>query len=133
MNISAISSYRNYNNYSANAKKVNFTSFKGGLGDSAANRVLNMLRPKVTATKMGSGEVLKSIMDSLATKWKRSSIGMMVIPENDLAGFVGKEAANIKDVQGVCVAVGDKFGPIETWGNCFEAITVLLPKLFLHR
>ena len=124
MNISAISSYRYNNNYSSNVKN----SFNGKLEDKAVNRVLNMLKPKVTATTISSMEGLKSIMDNLVSKWKRNSVGMMVIPEKDLAGFVGKE---VKDYRGLCVAVGDKFGPMETWGNCFEAITVLIPKSVL--
>ncbi len=94
-----------------------------------------MLKGKVTSViTCSSTEEMRPIIDNLTKKWNgitsNNSIGMMIIPEGDLANFLGKEASNFdtKNNRGLCIAIGDKFGPVETWQKCYEAVTVLLPK-----
>ena len=138
MYISAIPPSVNRNNYSSNVKRVTSPSFQGGLSDGTTNLVLIMLKEKVTSVQTCSDpEELKLIIDKMAEKWangpSNNSVGMMIIPENDLADFLGKEASKFdtKNNVGLCIAVGDKYGPVETWQKCYDAVTVLLPKSVL--
>jgi len=135
MNISAVSC-NNYNNVKRTNKNNCSPNFKGALNGAETTRVLGMLQQKVSAIKPATRvEELTSALDTLMKKWEyrvsnKLCAGMMIIPDENLSGFLGSEASkyNTRDLKGICVAVGDKHGPIESWKTVYESITVLIPK-----
>lgn len=141
MYISAISPNINCKKYSSNVKKVTSPSFQGEVKNEVLDQVLKMLKEKVTSIKVCSNlEEIKPIVDNLNNKWgsitSNDSIGMMFISEENLANFLGQEASKYDTANniGLCIAAGDKKGPVETWKKCYEAVTVLLPKsLFMPK
>lgn len=135
MNIMPVKNYGCNQNISAQNSRVN-PNFRGELSDKTVKRVFAMLQEKVTGTHNCSDIIgMKKILGDLASKWDKMGLangsgGIMVIPDDELMKFLGDDAFkyNLKDLQGFCVAVGDKFGPIVSWNKVYEAKTVLLPK-----
>ena len=114
-------------------------SFCAELNDAQVLRVLQMLKNKVTDVQVFENlSGIKKITDSLMKKYQpfgMKSVGAMVIPEEHLAGFLNnnqKLYANIDDYRGICVAVGDKYGPVENWTKAYQAIVALIPKSVFH-
>lgn len=73
---------------------------------------------------------LKSVMDNLINKYSSigvRSVGIQIVNNNDLPALLGKtvDASALKNKFGLCIAVGDKYGPIENWGRVYEAKTIL--------
>ena len=136
-NYNNYSNYGNYkNSYVAKNNKVS-QNFMGGLSDENVNRVLAMLKEKTTSTKLiNSMDEIKPSLDSLMKKWDAMGLssgaaGVMVVPDAQLAEFMGEKVLdypNFKDYVGVCIAVGDKYGPVEIWTKCYEANLLLVPK-----
>ena len=136
MYISAISINNSNNSCLNNVKRNNTTQFKGGYNENMNHEMLNMLLPKVSSIMTGSTiEDLTPIVDSISRKWNATpystSIGIKAIPDKYLAGFLGKDVSkfDIKNSRGFCIAIGDVYGPMEGWNKCYEAVTVILPKL----
>ena len=136
MKISAISSYKYNNTFSSSVNKVASPSFKAGLGSFTTKRVLNMLKPKVSEIKICSnfGDI-RPIMDEIIKSSEKnasthSSVGIMVIPDNELKEFLGEKASNydIINNRGICIAIGDKYAPIESWLKCYDAVLALIPR-----
>ena len=114
-------------------------SFGAELSDAQVSKVLNMLKNKVTDVQVFDSLLgIKKVSDSLMAKYNpfgMKSVGAMVIPEEHLAEFLNNNQrlyANIDDYRGICVAVGDKYGPVETWTKAYEAIVALVSKSVLH-
>ena len=135
--ISAISTNRYYNTFYSNKANVSCPSFKGALNDNSAKRVIDMLKPKITSVKTCEHlQELMPIIRDLTKKWDNvispadNAIGIKIIPDKYLADFLGKEFANFAAGKNkvLCVAAGDKYGVVENWKKCYEAIAVLLPK-----
>lgn len=124
--------YSNLNTYKQN--KVSIPNFKGALNDGEMEKVLKLLASKNTEVfENFSAPKLKEVMDSLMEKYKYlglRSIGIQVVEPKDLPQLLGKNAAKYetKSKFGLCVAVGDKYGPIENMNNVYEAKTFLVNK-----
>ena len=108
-------------------------SFGAELSDAQVTRVLNMLKGKVTDIQVLNNVTgLKNIADSLMQKYQLyglKSVGAMLIPEEHLSEFVDKSLyPNLNEYKGICIAVGNKYGPIESWTKTYQAILALIPK-----
>ena len=128
-----------YKSAYANRSNNLHPNFKGSLSDTETKRVLEMLKPVVTDIKTcNSIFELKTISDNLIKKYSRlniDSIGMMVINNKDLTSFSqGRISQNeTTDKIGLCIAVGNKYGPIEIWDTAYEANLILLPKKLFEK
>ena len=114
-------------------------NFKGSLTDIETRRVLDMLKPTVTEIKCCNDlDELKTTINTLAKKfesWGVSSIGTMIVPEKDLISFTNDRLSQ-KDIagkMGLCVAAGDKYGPVESWNEVYETKLLLMPKVLFRR
>lgn len=129
MQVGAITPYYTNNNYRNN--NVTRPSFKGALNEQQMTRVLKMLSEKNTGVFLNfDTRTLKSVMDSLINKYSSigvRSVGIQIVNNNDLPALLGKtvDASALKNKFGLCIAVGDKYGPIENWGRVYEAKTIL--------
>ena len=134
MNISAV---RNYScNYQSNSlSKTTNPNFKGGLNNTQTKRVLNMLQARLTDVKPANNiQEFKNEIDKLQRKYSAfgiNSVGAMIIPKDELAGFIGENACkqhNLKDKMGICIAVGDTYGPVEKWNKTYESVALIMPE-----
>lgn len=122
--------YNNLNTYKQN--RVSKPNFKGALNDREMERVLKLLAPKNTEVfENFSEQKLTKVMDHLMDKYKSlgiRSIGIQVVGPEDLHKLLGEKASkyDTKNKFGLCVAVGDKYGPIENMNNVYEAKTFLV-------
>lgn len=122
--------YNNLNTYKQN--RISKPNFKGALNDREMEKVLKLLAPKNTEVfENFSAPKLTEVMDSLMEKYKclgLRSIGIQVVEPKDLPKLLGKNTAKYetKNKFGLCVAVGDKYGPIENMNNVYEAKTFLV-------
>ncbi len=129
--------YNNLNTYKQN--KVSAPNFKGALNDREMEKVLKLLAPKNTEViETFSAPKLKEVMDNLMEKYKclgLRSIGIQVVEPKDLPQLLGKNASkyDTKNKFGLCVAVGDKYGPIENMNNVYEAKTFLVNEKELRK
>ena len=135
MNILPISSnmYRNNSNGIKNNQRA--TSFKAEMDSMQVKRVVGMLKGKISEVKILSD--LSEINDSVTlftrkqgAKLANNPIGVMVVPKEYLPEvLVGQRGVfDTKNYTGVCIASGDKYGPIEYWNQVNDAILVMLPK-----
>lgn len=135
MQISAItpnySNYSMYNNMRCN--NVSQPSFQGGLSKFETDIVLQRLaKVNDEVFETFSGPKLKEVIDYLVQRYEclgTRSCGLQVVGNDDLPKLLGKDAAtkyDLKDKIGLCVAVGDKYGPIEKMTNIYQAKTFLL-------
>lgn len=126
----SVNNYNNLNTYKQN--RVSQPNFKGALNDRQMERVLKLLAPKNTEVfENFSEQKLTKVMDNLIDKYKGfgiRSVGIQVVETNDLPKLLGENAAkyDTKNKFGLCVAVGDKYGPIENMNNIYEAKTFLV-------
>ena len=139
MNINAISANM-YNKSIPTRNNSNATSFKNRpsvaakeISDAQMDASLGMLKKKISFVMSNSNiQDLKIYMDSIKRKWKTESVGLMIIPAEKLNGFfdsiVEISKKDLKGHVGVCVAVGDKYGPVEKWSKAYETIVALIPK-----
>lgn len=134
MNINAIGG--NYYNTHKTKGYTSSPNFRGELSDAQIKKSLGMLKEKVSCVQPCSTmNDVKSILNTMMQKFERlglstKSAGLMVIPEDELAAFLGDKASryNLKDLVGICAAVGDKYGPVESWTKAYETIVALMPK-----
>jgi hypothetical protein len=135
MNISALSA-KMYNKNISTRNNANITSFKSkqkGISDAQMDASLGMLKKKITCVMTNSNmQDLKIYMDAIADKWKTKSVGLVLIPAEKLKSFldgvVKIHDKDLKDRTGICVAAGDKYGPVETWSKAYETIVALMPE-----
>ena len=134
MQISAITQNYNYSvNNNVKRNNISQPSFQGGLNKFEVDIVLQRLAKvndevidKFTPAK------LKEVMDYLVQRYEclgTRSCGIQIVGNDDLPKLLGKDAMmkyNTKDKIGLCVAVGDKYGPIEQMTNIYHAKTFLL-------
>ena len=112
---------------------VSQPSFQGGLNKFEVDIVLQRLA-KVNDEVFESFSMpkLREVMDYLVKRYDCLGIrscGIQVVGNDDLPKLLGKDAAvkyDLKDKIGLCVAVGDKYGPIEQMTNIYQAKTFLL-------
>ena len=122
----------NYTNYSKKCARPQ--NFQGALNNAETQRVLTMLSEKNTGfmTSYFDPKIIKSTLDSLMHKhYEAKSAGIFIVEQKDLPNFTKGKLQNIVDLKdkiGICMAAGDKYGPIETWTKVFEAKTLLVPK-----
>ncbi len=112
-------------------KQVSAPAFQGALNQSEMDRILKMLAPKNMEVFDGrlNLQKLRAVMDELVLKYKTGSAAIQIVENEDLVKLLGKNTKhNLNNKVGLCVAVGDKYGPIENWTNVFEAKTFLVPK-----
>ena len=138
MKVSPIANY-SYNYPAYNRTKATNPNFKGELNNTQTKKVLKMLQSKLTDVKqINDMSELKPVADGLSRKYSaygNKSIGAMIIPENELADFIGENASkqyNLNDKIGLCVAAGDVYGPVENWNRAFESIALIIPKSSLR-
>lgn len=108
-------------------------NFQGGLNQSEMNRVIKMLAEKNTGIieKLSiEPEFINKIATGFIEKYRTRSVGLQIISGQDLVKFLGNNTVkhNPTNKVGLCIAVGDKFGPIESWNQVYEAKTVLIPE-----
>ena len=127
---------RNANTYKRNTRPVmrNTPAFQGALNNKQAERVLNMLSEKNTEViDKFTPQILKNTMDNLFEKYQHlnsKSLGIYVVGKEDLPKFLGENAAkyDTKNKFGVCIAIGDTYGPVESWTKAYEGKTILIPE-----
>ena len=134
MQISAITPNYNYSvNNNMKRNNVSQPSFQGALNKLEMDIVLQRLA-KVNDEVFENFSIpkLKEVMEYLIERYEclgLRSCGIQVVGNDDLPKLLGKEAAakyDLKDKIGLCVAVGDKYGPIEQMTNIYQAKTFLL-------
>ena len=140
MQISAIAP--NYNCSMNNVKRNNVSqpSFQGALNKLEVDIVLQRLA-KVNDEVFEKFSIpkLQEVMDYLVKRYDCLGIrscGIQIVGNDDLPKLLGKEAAtkyDLKDKIGLCVAVGDKYGPIEQMSNIYQAKTFLLKPSELNK
>ncbi len=127
------------NNYPSNMYQTRTSSpnFKGVLNERETERVLKMLAEKNREVILNVNTVknFQKILNDFFLQYRRlgiSSVGIQIIPEDRLSAFIGKnQNVDLKDKIGLCIAVGDKYGPIESWNKVFDAKTILAQKSLL--
>lgn len=121
----------NYQNFN-NRKTVSTPAFQGALYASEMDRILKMLAPKNVAVIDGKLNLQKiaDVIDELVKKYQTRSTAIQIVSDNkDLVKLLGKDTKyNLDNKIGLCVAVGNKYGPIEKWTEVYEAKTFLIPK-----
>ena len=139
MNINAISANM-YNNNISTRNNANATSFKScqsvvakEISSAQMDSSLRMLKEKITFVMSDSNmKDLKIFMDAITKKWKTASVGLMILPDEKLKSFfdgvVEINKQDLNDHVGICVAAGDKHGPVETWSEAYETIVALVSK-----
>jgi len=134
MQISAITPNYNYSvNNNMKRNNVSQPSFQGGLNKLEVDVVLQRLA-KVNDEVFESFSMpkLREVIDYLVKRYEclgTRSCGIQIVGNDDLPKSLGKDAAvkyDLKDKIGLCVAVGDKYGPIEKMTNIYQAKTFLL-------
>ena len=120
-------------NKRCNKPGIQNPSFGAELSDAQVARVLNMLKSKVTDVQVLNDITgLKNIANSLMQKYQPfglKSVGAIIIPDKHLSEFVDKSLyPNLNEYKGICVAVGNKYGPVESWTKAYQAIVALIPK-----
>ena len=133
MQISAIA--QNYNcpvNGNIKRNNVSQPAFQAGLNNIETDILLSRLA-KVNDEVFESFNMkkLKETMDYLINRYKSLGVkspGVMIVSNDDLPKLLGKDVNkyNIKGKTGLCVAVGDKNGPLETMTNIYHAKTFLI-------
>jgi hypothetical protein len=111
-------------------------SFQGGLSDKQMNKIVDILSNKNTEVierMLFDRKLIDDIARQLQTKHKTSNVGLQILTDNHLAKFLGKKPFETQHQVGLCVAVGDKRGPIESWNKVYEAKTILINKEMLLR
>ncbi len=68
-------------------------------------------------------------------KYSSSNVGIQLLYGDDLTKFLGNQAIkhNPTNKVGLCISIGDKFGPIENWNKVYEAKTILFPQCTLKQ
>lgn len=136
MQISAVRmNYPTYNHYN-NTRTNNSHSpaFQGILNEAQTNYVLQKLNQKNSEViENFSKTVLDKVISELTAKYRNktsNSVGIMVVPNRDLPKLLGENSAkyDTNGKIGLCVAVGDTYGPIEIMRNIYEAKTILTTK-----
>lgn len=120
------------NNKMTNVNKKQNTSFQGALNNKEVVKVVNMLAEKNTEVIDNCNiTMMKKVMNSLYEKWQdvtNGSMGLYVLNKEDLAKILGENAAkydtNCK--YGVCIGIGDVYGPVEKWNKAYEVKTLLM-------
>ena len=122
-----------YNNSNISAQnKITQPAFKGALNDVQMERVLKLLAQKNNEVfEKFSPVKLNQVMEGLINKYKSQgirSVALQIVSNEDLPKLLGKNISkyNTSDKFGLCVAVGDKYGPIENMNNIYEAKTFLV-------
>ena len=131
MHISPVSNNFSRANYT-NKMNVNRQNFKGLLNDYEEKRVLKMLKPAVSETiTCEKCEDLIEIINRMKNKSVNNSIGIIPImgTERDYCFkdmLSGEQVSNYNNCC-VCVATGDKIGPMEVWNTVHDAVLVVVP------
>lgn len=126
-----VNSYQNLNT----RKQVTSPAFQGALQQSEMDRILKMLAPKNVEVFEGRLNLQKvsGVMDELVKKYRTGSAAIQIVTDKDLVKLLGKDTKfDLNNKVGLCVAVGDKYGPIEHWTNVYEAKTFLVPKTSMN-
>lgn len=137
MYISAISPNRNYNNYSEKPKSINSQSFKGINSEEAADRIFNIIKPKISSIRVCSSiQEIGPIINELTIKWNKlnphcSSLKIVGLQDKNIEEIVRKNTTDLGKIKHkcYCVVIGDNLSSIENWSRCFDAVAVLIPKL----
>lgn len=132
MQISAVTQKFNYSTINNSKQQTPQPSFQGALNQIELDIVLQRLA-KVNDEVIEKFDIKKfeEVMDYLTKRYEClgvKSIGLQIVGNDDLPKLLGKNIVNYntKDKIGLCVAVGDKYGPIEEMTNIYQAKTFLL-------
>lgn len=135
MQISPINcNYQNRNQIHKNAPK-----FEGALNTKQVDIILERLskRNSKVFEKFDIDE-FKKVINGLIKKYEclgTSSVGIQIVYNDDLPKLLGKGLAdyNTNNRIGLCIAVGNKRGPIEEMTNIYEAQTFLVDPAILSK
>lgn len=129
----------NFNYQNRNQVYRNAPKFEGALNGNQVNIILERLskRNSKVFEKFDINE-FKSVINGLIKKYEclgTSSVGIQIVNNDDLSKLLGKSLANYntKNKMGLCIAVGNKRGPIEEMTNIYEAQTFLIDPTELSR
>ena len=119
------------NNYRQTQIKKSQPTFKGVLNDNQVDKAIKMLASVISEVKVGSNEnTIVEAYQKLLQKHNltpRSGLGLLIVPTDKVAQF--KQLHPDKNIDKVLfAAVGDKYGPIETWNKAIDSILVILTK-----
>ena len=136
MYISAISFKNPCTNVSNFKKNVPAPSFKGYRSGLEHTPLMKILHSSLSGVKLCTDmNGVTNIINNLNNKYLaggriNGSTEVTIIPDSLLPAFLGERVGqyDLRGVKGLCVAVGDKVGSIDTWNKAYEAITVLVPK-----
>ena len=143
MNISPI----NYANYQRNVsfeRKYNTNNNKSNadrihqkeLNNLDNERVLSMLNQVCNKVIISnSPDAINIIVQYFQKKYDKlndGSIGIMMIPDNQLEKYTANRINNINKIdlskfKGLFVAIGNKCGSLDTWTKAYESKLLLLP------
>ncbi len=132
MQISAITPNYSYSKNTQQKQNVSKTSFQGVLNQIELDIVLKRLaKVNDEVFENFSVQKFKEVMDYLTQRYEClgvKSIAIQVVNNDDLSKLLGKNINNYntKDKLGLCIAVGDKYGPVEKMTNIYQAKTFLL-------
>ncbi len=130
MNVSPVSNNFYRTNYT-NKMNINRQNFKGLLSDYEEKRVLKMLKPAVseiiTCEKFDD---FIEIINRMRNKSENNSIGIMPIMRTE-RDYCFKDMLSAEQVSNnnccICVATGDKIGPMESWNTAYDAVLAVMP------
>ena len=132
MQISAITPNYSYSKNTQQKQNVSKTSFQGVLNQIELDIVLKRLaKVNDEVFENFSVQKFKEVMDYLTQRYEClgvKSIAIQVVNNDDLSKLLGKNINNYntKGKLGLCIAVGDKYGPVEKMTNIYQAKTFLL-------
>ena len=121
-----------------NNTKQTTPAFKGEQSNALYKATLDKLKKVNSEIIVGfNPDKLNSCISEMVEKYSclgTKSVGIQVIGKEDLADFLGDKAKpyNTKDKFGLCVAVGDKFGPVEKMNRIYEAKTFIVSEYELN-
>lgn len=127
----------NTNFYAKRTQTLNNTkqttpAFQGEQSNALYKATLEKLKKVNSEIIVGfNPDRLNNCIDEMVKKYSclgTKSVGIQIIGKEDLSDFLGDKAKsyNTKDKLGLCVAVGDKFGPVEEMSRIYEAKTFII-------
>lgn len=121
-----------------NNNKQTTPAFKGEQSNAQYKATLEKLKKVNSEIIVGfNPDKLNNCINEMVDRYSclgTKSVGLQIIGKEDLVDFLGDKAKpyNTKDKFGLCVAVGDKFGPVENMNRIYEAKTFIVSEYELN-
>ena len=121
-----------------NKNRETIPTFKGEQSDALYKATLEKLKKVNSEIIVGyNPDKLNNCIHEMIDRYSclgTKSVGLQVIGKEELVDFLGDKAKqyNTKNKLGICVAVGDKFGPVENMNRIYEAKTFIVSEYELN-